>query len=88
VLFGEMSLVGQRPAIPYEVREYDHWHLERIFPVKPGITGIWQVEGRSRTSFDDMVRMDINYIRRWSVMMDLKLILKTPFSMLSAKGAY
>jgi lipopolysaccharide/colanic/teichoic acid biosynthesis glycosyltransferase len=88
VLFGEMSLVGPRPAIPYEVREYDHWHLERIFPVKPGITGIWQVEGRSRTSFDDMVRMDINYIRRWSVMMDLKLILKTPFSMLSAKGAY
>ncbi|MBN2038255.1 MAG: sugar transferase [Chitinispirillaceae bacterium] len=88
VLRGEMSLVGPRPAIPYEVREYDHWHLERIFPVKPGITGIWQVEGRSCTSFDAMVRMDINYIQRWSLMMDLKLIFKTPFSMLSARGAY
>jgi lipopolysaccharide/colanic/teichoic acid biosynthesis glycosyltransferase len=88
VLRGEMSLVGPRPAIPYEVREYDDWHLERIFPVKPGITGVWQVEGRSRTTFDAMVRMDISYIRNWSVLMDLKLLLKTPLSMLSAKGAY
>jgi lipopolysaccharide/colanic/teichoic acid biosynthesis glycosyltransferase len=88
VLKGDMSLVGPRPAIPYEVSEYNHWHLERIFPAKPGITGVWQVEARSTTTFENMVRMDINYIKKWSVLLDLKLIFKTPFSMLFARGAY
>jgi len=88
VLLGDMSLVGPRPAIPYEVREYDSWHLHRVFPVKPGITGVWQVMGRSHTSFDAMVRMDIQYINNWSPMLDLKLIFQTPFSILAAKGAY
>jgi lipopolysaccharide/colanic/teichoic acid biosynthesis glycosyltransferase len=70
------------------VREYDSWHLQRIFPVKPGITGAWQVWGRSSTTFDAMVRMDIQYIKKWSVFLDLKLIFQTPFSVLAAKGAY
>ncbi len=87
VFKGEMSLVGPRPALPYEVAEYNTWHCRRV-TAKPGITGFWQVEGRSGTTFDGMVRMDIRYIRRWSLLLDLKLIIKTPFSLLSAKGAF
>ena len=81
-------MVGPRPAIPYEVDEYDIWHKRRVFEVKPGITGIRQIAGRSRTDFDNMVRMDIRYIKEWSPMMDIMLILKTPFALLTAKGAY
>jgi lipopolysaccharide/colanic/teichoic acid biosynthesis glycosyltransferase len=88
VLFGNMSLVGPRPAIPYEVSEYEPWHLERVFPIKPGITGLWQVGGRSHISFDEMVRLDINYIRNWSLWLDIKLLCKTPFSVLASKDAY
>ncbi len=88
VLWGDMSLVGPRPAIPYEVDEYDIWHRRRVLEVKPGITGVWQVEGRSRTDFNSMVRMDINYIQNWSPVMDLELMLKTPLALVSAKGAY
>ena len=86
VLKGDMSLVGPRPALSYEVAQYDLWHCRRV-SAKPGITGLWQVEGRSLTTFDGMVRMDIRYIERWSILLDLLIIIKTPFSLLSAKGA-
>jgi lipopolysaccharide/colanic/teichoic acid biosynthesis glycosyltransferase len=85
-LMGDMSLVGPRPAIPYEVKEYNIWHRRRALEVKPGITGFWQVNGRSSTTFDTMARMDIQYIKRWSVLWDIKLIAQTPFSLF--KGSY
>lgn len=87
VLKGEMSLVGPRPALPSEVAQYEKWHLRRVSAM-PGITGFWQVEGRSRTTFDTMVRMDISYIRRCSLLFDLFLIIKTPLSLFSSKGAF
>ena len=86
VLQGEMSLVGPRPPLPFEVEKYKSWHLRRILEVKPGITGLWQVEGRSRTSFDDMVRLDIRYVRNWSLWLDLKILAKTVREMLMPKG--
>ncbi|MBN2037594.1 MAG: sugar transferase [Chitinispirillaceae bacterium] len=88
VLAGTMSLVGPRPAIPYETEEYDAWHKRRFVHIKPGITGFWQVYGRSITAFDSMVRMDIHYIRTWNLFMDLKLLFKTPVALLTVKGAY
>lgn len=88
VLKGEMSLVGPRPPIPYELENYDIWHRRRVLEVKPGITGIWQVEGRSSTTFDEMVRMDIRYIKRRSLLLDMKLLFKTPWVVLIGKGAY
>ena len=72
VLKGEMSLVGPRPPVPYEVEDYGLWHRYRILAVKPGITGLWQVRGRSLTTFDGMVRLDIQYIRSWSLWLDLE----------------
>jgi lipopolysaccharide/colanic/teichoic acid biosynthesis glycosyltransferase len=88
VLTGEMSLVGPRPPIPYEFQAYDLWHRRRLLAVKPGITGVWQVEGRSRVKFDDMVRMDLTYANSWSPWMDLKILLRTPGAVLSGFGAY
>ena len=88
VLKGEMSLVGPRPPIAYEVEKYDSWHLRRVLEVKPGITGLWQVQGRSTTTFNEMVRLDISYVDNWSLCLDLKIILKTAWAVLSAKGAY
>lgn len=88
VLRGEMSLVGPRPPLPYEVESYDLWHRGRVLEAKPGITGLWQVEGRSRTTFDEMVRLDIKYIREWSPWLDLKILLQTPWAVLSGRGAY
>jgi exopolysaccharide biosynthesis polyprenyl glycosylphosphotransferase len=88
VLLGDMSLVGPRPPIPYEVQNYDIWHRCRVVEVKPGITGLWQVMGRSTTSFDEMVRLDIKYSREWSIWLDLKIIAKTPWSVIKGKGAY
>lgn len=88
VLKGEMSLVGPRPPLRYELDAYDAWHRRRVIEVKPGITGVWQVEGRSRTTFDGMVRMDIRYIREQSPWLDLKLLFKTPWAVVTAKGAY
>jgi len=88
VLLGDMSLVGPRPPIPYEVQNYDIWHRCRVVEVKPGITGLWQVMGRSTTSFDEMVRLDIKYSREWSVWLDLKIIAMTPWSVIKGKGAY
>ena len=86
VLKGEMSLIGPRPAIPYEVENYRAWHMERL-DVRPGITGLWQVRGRSRTTFDEMVRMDIEYIRNWSLLLDFKILLQTFKAVLSQEGA-
>ncbi len=87
VLKGEMSLVGPRPPLSYEVARYKPWHLRRLLDVRPGMTGLWQVEGRSITSFDDMVRLDLNYIDHWSLWLDLKILLKTVKVVLSCKGA-
>ena len=87
VLKGEMSLVGPRPPIPYEIEKYEPWHLRRILEVKPGMTGLWQVNGRSRTSFEEMVRLDLRYIRNWSLWLDLKILLKTVREVLHPKGA-
>jgi exopolysaccharide biosynthesis polyprenyl glycosylphosphotransferase len=87
VLKGEMSLVGPRPPIPYEVEKYKSWHLRRILEIKPGITGLWQVDGRSRTSFDEMVRLDLRYVKDWSFWLDVKIILKTARAVLETKGA-
>lgn len=88
VLKGDMSLVGPRPPIPYELENYDLWHRRRVLGMKPGITGVWQVEGRSRTTFDDMVRMDIYYVTNWSIWLDVKLLFKTPLAVLTSRGAY
>ena len=88
VFFGEMSLVGPRPPIGYEVEVYEVWHRPRVVEVMPGITGLWQVEGRSRTTFDGMVRMDLEYIHNWSLWLDLKLLLRTPAAVMAGKGAY
>jgi lipopolysaccharide/colanic/teichoic acid biosynthesis glycosyltransferase len=88
VLRGDMSLVGPRPPIPYEVKHYQDWHLRRILAVRPGISGLWQVGARSSSSFNDMVRLDIRYADTWSLGLDLKILLKTVGAVVSAKGAY
>lgn len=88
VLRGEMSLVGPRPPLRYEFEHYAPWHQRRILEAKPGITGLWQVEGRSSTTFDGMVRLDLRYARQRSLWLDLKILLHTPGAMLSGKGAY
>ncbi|RPH48544.1 MAG: sugar transferase [Desulfobacteraceae bacterium] len=88
VLKGDMSLVGPRPPIPYEIELYDIWHRRRLLSVKPGITGLWQVTGRSSTTFDEMVRLDLRYINEWSLLLDIKLLLKTPRVILTGKGGY
>ncbi len=88
VLKGEMSLVGPRPPIPYELQNYDIWHRYRVFGVKPGISGLWQVSGRSNTTFNEMARLDLKYIREWSLWLDMKILFKTPWVVLSGKGAY
>jgi lipopolysaccharide/colanic/teichoic acid biosynthesis glycosyltransferase len=88
VLEGKMSLVGPRPAIPYEIDSYDIWHRRRLLEAKPGITGLWQVYGRSRTTFDEMVRLDLQYSRTWSLLLDLKILLQTPPAVILGDGAY
>jgi lipopolysaccharide/colanic/teichoic acid biosynthesis glycosyltransferase/GGDEF domain-containing protein len=88
VLKGDMSIVGPRPPIPYEVENYECWHLRRVLEVRPGITGLWQVCGRSITTFDEMVRLDISYVNNWSLWLDIKIIFKTIWVVLTAKGAY
>jgi lipopolysaccharide/colanic/teichoic acid biosynthesis glycosyltransferase len=77
VFKGQMSLVGPRPPIPYEIERYEPWHLRRILEMKPGLTGLWQVSGRSTTTFDEMVRLDLRYVRNWSLWLDLKILAKT-----------
>ena len=88
VLRGEMSLVGPRPPVPYEFEIYDTWHRRRVLELKPGITGLWQVSGRSSTSFDDMVRLDLRYCRSWSLWLDIKILLATPTAIFTGQGAY
>lgn len=86
VLKGEMSIVGPRPPIPYEVEAYKTWHRRRL-DVKPGITGLWQVSGRNRLSFEEMVKIDLYYIENWSLWLDLKIILLTFPAILRGDGA-
>ena len=88
VLKGEMSLVGPRPPIPYECNLYDIWHKSRLLSCKPGITGLWQVTGRSRTTFDEMVRLDLKYIRERNLWLDFKILLMTPKAVFGGRGAY
>jgi lipopolysaccharide/colanic/teichoic acid biosynthesis glycosyltransferase len=88
VLKGDMSLVGPRPPLPYELEVYDIWHKRRLMEAKPGITGLWQISGRSRVKFDDMVRLDLRYAQKWSLWMDIKILLQTPRAILSGEGAY
>jgi lipopolysaccharide/colanic/teichoic acid biosynthesis glycosyltransferase len=88
VLTGEMSLVGPRPPVKYEVDAYEIWHRGRLMEAKPGITGLWQVNGRSRVKFDEMVRLDIRYARTWSLWLDIKILLRTPHAVLLGEGAY
>lgn len=88
VLKGEMSLVGPRPPIPYEVEAYDFWHRRRVLEAKPGITGMWQVNGRCRVKFDDMVRLDLQYAQNWSPWLDIKILLRTPAAVVLGDGAY
>jgi exopolysaccharide biosynthesis polyprenyl glycosylphosphotransferase len=88
VLKGDMSLVGPRPPLAYEVAQYKRWHRRRVLDAKPGITGLWQVTGRSRTTFDEMVRLDLRYAKNWSVWMDLKILLATPRAVMSGRGAH
>jgi lipopolysaccharide/colanic/teichoic acid biosynthesis glycosyltransferase len=88
VLSGEMSLVGPRPPVRYEVDAYEIWHRGRLMEAKPGITGLWQVNGRSRVKFDEMVRLDIRYARTWSLWLDIKILVRTPHAVLIGEGAY
>ncbi len=87
VLWGDMSLVGPRPPVIYEFARYDLWHKQRLLAVRPGITGLWQVDGRSRVKFDEMVRLDIRYARSWSLWLDIKILLQTPRAVISGAGA-
>jgi lipopolysaccharide/colanic/teichoic acid biosynthesis glycosyltransferase len=86
ILRGDMSLVGPRPPIPYEVDLYTSRERARLM-VAPGLTGLWQVSGRSLLDFDDMVRLDLMYIERWSLWSDLVILLRTPRAVLTARGA-
>lgn len=88
VLRGEMSLVGPRPPIPYELAAYQTWHRRRLLEVKPGITGLWQVTGRSTVDFDAMVRLDLKYATSWSPWGDIKILLRTPLAVIRGSGAY
>jgi len=80
-----MSLVGPRPPIPYEVEAYELWHRKRL-DMKPVLTGLWQVSGRNRLPFEEMVRLDLYYIENWSLLLDLEIILRTGFVMLAGEG--
>ena len=88
VLRGEMSLVGPRPPVPYEFEIYDQWHRRRVLDVKPGVSGLWQVSGRSRIRFDEMVRLDLRYCQTWSLWLDLKILLLTPRAVFGGDGAF
>jgi lipopolysaccharide/colanic/teichoic acid biosynthesis glycosyltransferase len=88
VLMGDMSLVGPRPPIPYELAAYQTWHRRRLLGVKPGITGLWQVMGRSSIRFDEMVRLDLRYASTWTPWLDLRILLRTPRAVIKGTGAY
>jgi len=86
VLRGDMSIVGPRPPLPYEINVYQDWHMRRL-EAPPGITGLWQVKARNQVSFDEMVRLDLEYINNYSFWLDIKLMLQTPLKIISTKGA-
>ena len=86
VLSGDMTLVGPRPAIPYEVAEYPNWYRER-FSVKPGLTGLWQVSGRSERTYEEMVRLDIEYAENRSLLGDISILARTPWVVVGRRGA-
>jgi lipopolysaccharide/colanic/teichoic acid biosynthesis glycosyltransferase len=87
VLIGDMSLVGPRPPMPSEVEEYEEWHRRRL-EVAPGMTGLWQVSGRSKLTFDEMVMLDLFYAENWSLGLDLKILLRTIPTVVLGTGAY
>ena len=87
VLKGELSLVGPRPPIPEETEKYEDWYKKRL-NIKQGLTGLWQVSGRSDLNFEEMVKLDLYYIQNWSVGLDLRILLKTIPTVLSGKGSY
>ncbi|MCK4503628.1 MAG: sugar transferase, partial [Desulfuromonadales bacterium] len=88
VLRGDMSLVGTRPPTPDEVDQYENWHRRRI-SIKPGITGVWQVSGRNKIeNFDDVVKLDLQYIDSWTLSLDIRILLKTIWMVLARKGSY
>ena len=87
VLRGDMSLVGPRPPLQYQLEQYRSWHWRRVLEAKPGMTGLWQVEGRSRTTFDEMVRLDLRYVRTQSLWTDIRILLATPRAVVTGKGA-
>jgi lipopolysaccharide/colanic/teichoic acid biosynthesis glycosyltransferase len=82
-----MSVVGPRPQLPEEVEQYEDWHLQRLL-VTPGLTGLWQINGRSHLSFDEMVRLDLFYAEHWSPWLDLKIVLRTAPAVATGRGAY
>jgi lipopolysaccharide/colanic/teichoic acid biosynthesis glycosyltransferase len=86
VLKGDLSLVGPRPPLPYEAAAYESWHLRRVLEAKPGITGLWQVSRGSVATFDDMVRMDLRYVRRWSLLLDCRILIQTVVLVLRKRG--
>jgi lipopolysaccharide/colanic/teichoic acid biosynthesis glycosyltransferase len=86
VIRGDMSLVGPRPALPHEVAMYDDTARRRL-SVKPGVTGLWQVSGRSELSFPEMIALDLHYATWWSLRSDLRILLRTPLAAISARGA-
>jgi lipopolysaccharide/colanic/teichoic acid biosynthesis glycosyltransferase len=87
VVRGDMSLIGPRPPLPREVAHYEPRHMQRL-AATPGMTGLWQIRGRSEIPFDDMVEIDIEYIERWSLWLDLYILLKTPIAVLGGRGAW
>jgi len=88
VIIGDMSLVGPRPPIPYELAAYQTWHRRRLLEVKPGITGLWQVTARSKVDFDEMVRLDLRYATAWTPWLDLKILIRTPLAVIKGAGAF
>jgi lipopolysaccharide/colanic/teichoic acid biosynthesis glycosyltransferase len=87
VLRGEMSLVGPRPLPVRDFERLEAWHRKRYL-VLPGLTGLWQISGRSELTFDDLVRLDFYYLDNWSIWLDVAILLKTPFAVFSQRGAY
>jgi lipopolysaccharide/colanic/teichoic acid biosynthesis glycosyltransferase len=87
VLKGEMSIVGPRPPLPREVAHYDDHHMQRLAAI-PGMTGLWQIRGRSEIPFEEMVELDLEYIERWSLRLDLCILLKTPLVVVNGRGAW
>jgi len=88
VLHGDMSLVGPRPPIPYELALYQPWQVQQLLSVKPGITGIWQIEGRSKTAFEEMVKLNIEYVKHPSILLDLRILFTTPIAVIRADKAF